>query len=87
MPSASVTAPIFTFSQSSSVFGVVSLIPLRVMSHVTASKMLSASGSIVNRISSFTETTAFISVRTGAGGAGGAAAGFGDEHRDAMTPT
>src|SRR4051812_20075235 len=85
MVSASVTAPILTFSQSSSVLGTVSLVPFLVMSHVTASKMLSASGSIVNRINSLTETTPFISVRTCAGGAGGA--GLGDEHRAVSAAT
>src|SRR5215467_14036431 len=60
MPSASVIAPILTFSQSSSVRGSTWTVPFVEMSHVTASKMLSASGSIVYRIRSFTDTTGFI---------------------------
>src|SRR5215831_159945 len=59
-------APIRTFSQSSSVFGSTCTTPFFEMSHVTASKMLSASGSIVYRISSFTETTGFIGPISGA---------------------
>src|SRR5262245_11307651 len=60
MPSANVIAPIRTFSQSSSVRGSTWMVPFFEMSHVTASKMLSASGSIVYRINSFTDTTGFI---------------------------
>src|SRR5215510_5352921 len=60
MPSARVIAPILTLSQSSSVRGSTWIVRFFVMSHVTASKMLSASGSIVYRISSFTDTTGFI---------------------------
>src|SRR5207344_2406064 len=62
----------------SSVLGTVSTIPVFVASYVTASKILSEIGSIVYRISSLTETTAFISVRP-IGFAAGGAAGFGDE--------
>src|SRR5262249_17897020 len=56
-PSASVTAPIRIFSQSSSVCGAVSTVPFLVTTILTESKMLSAMGSSMSRISSFTETT------------------------------
>src|SRR5215831_11702608 len=91
MPSASVIAPILTFSQSSSVRGSTWMVPFFEMSHVTASKMLSASGSIVYRINSFTDTTGFIgpisgspvmvfwTLLAGAACAGAGGAGF-DEH-------
>ena len=44
-PSARVTAPIFTFAQSSLVVGLVSTRPFAVTSDPTASKMLFAIGS------------------------------------------
>ena len=54
-----------------------------VVSIFTASKMKSDAGSSMSRISSLTETTGFMSPHsTGAGGAGGAAAGFEDEQAD-----
>ena len=65
-------------SQSSSVFGTVSTTPLVVSMLLTALKMLSATGSSMSRISSLTETTAFMSPHSG-GDAGGGADGGGDE--------
>src|SRR5579864_3899455 len=65
MPSARVTAPVLTLSQSSSVLGRCSTTPLAVVSHQTASKMLSATGSIMFFISSLTETTGVISPKSG----------------------
>src|SRR5436853_4761953 len=65
MPSASVTAPTRTLSQSASVRGRCSSLPLRPEAHQTASKMLSASGSIMLAISSLTDTTGVISPSSG----------------------
>src|SRR4051812_29374523 len=85
MPSASETAPIWIFSQSSSVLGSLSTSPFFVITVLTALKMLSANGSIMYFISSLTDTTGLNSPqRTGAGG--GAAAGFGDEQPAATAP-
>src|SRR5215813_419668 len=50
-----------SFSQSSSVFGSRSTVPLFVWTIFTASKMLSDAGSIMKRISSLTETMDFMS--------------------------
>src|SRR5262245_21091257 len=56
-PSAIVTPPMRIFSQSSSVLGPMSFAPCFVTTAPTASKMLSAMGSSMSRISSLTETT------------------------------
>src|ERR1700730_18669228 len=85
MPSASETAPIWIFSQSSSVFGTVSTAPFLVTTVRTASKMLSATGSIMYRISSLTETMGLMSPQS-AGPRGGDWVGFDDEHVDVKTP-
>src|SRR5689334_6480582 len=70
MPSARVTAPIRSFSQSSSVFGSRSTVPVFVWTIFTASKMLSEAGSIMKRISSFTETMGFMSPQSTCVGVG-----------------
>src|SRR5262245_34220510 len=59
--SAIATAPTRILSQSSSVLGIVSSMPLAVVVVLTDSKILSAIGSIRSRISSFTDTMGFIS--------------------------
>src|SRR5262245_51914008 len=56
-----VTPPIRTLAHSSSVFGLCSTVPFRSTITAMASKMLSAIGSIMSRISSLTDTTGFIS--------------------------
>src|SRR5262249_16932441 len=56
-PSARPTAPMRILSQSSSVLGIVSSMPLMVVVVLTESKTLSAIGSSRSRISSFTDTT------------------------------
>src|SRR5262249_8916455 len=56
-PSASATAPKRILSQSSSVFGSMSTMPCLVIVLPTALKMLSATGSIMYFINSFTDTT------------------------------
>ena len=72
------------FSQSSSVFGTVVTSPCLVTTVLTASKMLSASGSSMSRISSLTETTGVRSPQScDAGGEGGGA--LGDEQVDVRT--
>src|SRR6185436_2478105 len=60
IPSASDTAPVRTRSQSSSVFGSCLTTPAFVVSHHTASKMLSETGSIMYFINSLTDTTGVI---------------------------
>src|SRR5215475_13856480 len=55
------------------------MVPFFEISHVTASKMLSASGSMVNRMNSFTDTTGFM---TGAACWGAAVSGGGVDERD-----
>src|SRR5215510_18737 len=78
MPSASVTAPTRIFSQSASVTGLVSTTPFLLITVPTESNTKSEAGSIMSRISSFTETTGFKSPQS-SGGRGGAGAAF-DEH-------
>src|SRR5262245_51784022 len=83
-------APMRTLSQSSSVFGARSTKPLLVTVVPTASKMLSATGSIMYFINSLTETTGFMSPHSGAARAGWAGgfpleavgAGCFEEHED-----
>src|SRR3954451_7968737 len=59
--------------QSASVFGTLRSVPCGVSTIAIESKMLSAIGSIMSRINSFTETTGFMSPqRAGAAAAGGA---------------
>src|SRR5215467_7583267 len=78
MPSTMPTAPVFTFSQSSSDTGLCSSIPLDVLSHQTASKTLSESGSIMFSINSLTDTTGVMSPMSAdlAGAGFGSGAGF-----------
>jgi hypothetical protein len=64
-----VTAPIRIFAQSSSVVGLMSTTPLAVISLLTASKMLSAMGSMMFSINSLMETYALRSDCAGGGGA------------------
>src|SRR5882762_5107783 len=83
-------------SQSASVFGTVSTVPFAVVTVRTASKMWSAYGSIMSRISSLTDTTGLRSPQSRPAGIGaeigaaldaGGCAGFdGDEHVDVRTP-
>src|ERR1051326_4609606 len=84
-PSASETAPVRILSQSSSVLGSMSIVPCLETVVLTASKMLSATGSIMYFINSFTETTGLRSPQSAACGAdvwagGGGAVGFDEEH-------
>src|SRR5262249_52008691 len=80
MPSARVTAPIRILSQSASVRGCVSTTPVVLIFVPTESNTKSEAGSIMSRISSFTETTGLRSPQSSGArvGAGGVAA-F-DEH-------
>src|SRR5579864_1390975 len=80
-------------SQSASVFGDVSTVPVLVYSIFTESKILSEAGSIMSRISSLTDTTGCRSPhsrgmpgRVGAGGSGRDAVvdERGDEHAAAI---
>src|SRR2546430_7551002 len=73
------------FSQSSSVFGAVSIVPSLVVTALTASKMLSDAGSSMSRISSLTDTTALSSPHS-AGGRSKGGDGFDDEHADIRAP-
>ena len=75
MPSASVTAPLLTRAQSSSVFGSTSTIPFGPIVVLTALKTLSDAGSIRSAISSLTDTTGFISPQRAGNGADAAGAG------------
>src|SRR5262245_2395655 len=59
-----------SFSQSSSVFGSRSTVPVFVWTIFTASKMLSDAGSIMKRMSSFTETIGFMSPHSTCAGVG-----------------
>src|SRR5439155_224547 len=69
------------FSQSASVFGVVSTMPSFVYTILTASKMLSEAGLGVLRISSLTDTTGVSSPHNaGARDAAGDGDDFDDEH-------
>src|SRR5262252_6957176 len=72
-------------SQSSSVFGSFSTVPPFVVSILTASKMLSAIGSIMSRISSLTETIGFMSPQSCGAAAveGDGVDPFDDEHDSA----
>src|SRR5262245_32155905 len=72
MPSARVTAPTLTFSQSASVLGKISTVSLSVAIVPTAAKMLSESGSMTYFISSLTGTTGFMMPATAGGAAGDA---------------
>src|SRR6267154_7694 len=75
-----------SFSQSSSVFGIRSTVPLFVVTILTESKILSDAGSSTYRMSSFTETTGFISphIACAVGAAGAGVGGFGDEHDNTL---
>src|SRR5262245_7657213 len=75
-----VVAPILTRSQSSSVLGDLSIVPFLSTMIATASKMLSAIGSIRSRISSFTDTIGVMSPHNCA--VGGTAMFGGDEGVD-----
>jgi len=84
-PSASETAPMRILSQSSSVFGTMSTMPCLVRVVPTALKMLSATGSSMYFISSFTDTTGLTSPHSAASGGGAAArapGGGGDGDRE-----
>src|SRR5262245_32537413 len=81
MPSASVTAPTRILSQSASVRGRLSVTPFLLSTVPIASNTKSDAGSIMSRISSFTETTGLRSPHSsGAGGGAGDGAAFDEEH-------
>src|SRR5262245_41645998 len=80
MPSASVTAPTRIFSQSASVTGLVSMTPFLLITVPTESNTKSEAGSIMSRISSFTDTTGFKSPQSSGARAGAAAGAAFDEH-------
>src|SRR6476469_10609144 len=82
MPSASVTAPTRTFSQSASLRGRCSSGPFLPDAHHTASKILSESGSIMLAINSFTDTTGVMSPSRGDEVSDAAGEGAAFEHCD-----
>src|SRR4029453_9228161 len=85
MPSASVTAPTRSFSQSASVFGLVSTTRFLLITGPTESNTKSDAGSIMSRISSLTDTTGWRAPqRPGRAGAG---AGAFDEQPPVHTPS